>query len=80
MVSLEVELGERSYPILIGTGLLGDRELMERHVAGRDLLLVSNTVVAPLHAERLKSALAGRRLVEAILPDGESHKTLATVS
>ncbi|MGH8230087.1 MAG: 3-dehydroquinate synthase, partial [Steroidobacteraceae bacterium] len=42
--------------------------------------LVSNTVVAPLHAERLKSALAGRRLVEAILPDGESHKTLATVS
>ncbi len=77
---LTVELGERSYPILIGAGLLSERVLLERHVPGRDVLLVSNTVVAPLYAERVVQALASRRCVSAILPDGEAHKTLSNVS
>jgi 3-dehydroquinate synthase len=78
--TLTVELEDRSYPILIGKDLLREPALLERHVPGRDVLLVSNTVVAPLYAERLIDALRGRRVVEAILPDGESHKTLASVS
>jgi 3-dehydroquinate synthase len=80
MDRLTVELGERSYPILVGTGLLRQRTLLEQHVPGHDVLLVSNTVVAPLYAERLTEALAGRRLVSAILPDGEAHKTLSNVA
>jgi 3-dehydroquinate synthase len=77
---LTVELAERSYPILIGAELLSQRALLEQHVPGRDVLLVSNTVVAPLYADRVTTALAGRRVVSAILPDGEAHKTLSTVS
>jgi len=78
--TLKVELGSRSYPILIGEGLLGDAELLGRHIPARDVLVVSNTTVAPLYFERLAAGLRPRRVVEAILPDGESHKTLANVS
>ena len=78
--TLNVELGTRSYPILIGDGLLSQSEVLDRHVSGRAVLLVSNTTVAPLYLSTVASALRDRRLVEAILPDGESHKTLANVS
>jgi 3-dehydroquinate synthase len=78
--TLTVELNDRSYPILIGDGLLQDAAVVGRHVPGRDLLLVSNTTVAPLYARAFEQALPGRRIVEAVLPDGESHKTLVTVS
>jgi 3-dehydroquinate synthase len=77
---LGVQLGDRSYPILIGHGLLGRPDLLAQHIPARDVLIVSNTIVAPLYLDRLTPGLAGKRVVEAILPDGESHKTLATVS
>lgn len=80
MNALTVELGSRSYPILIGSGLLARADLLARHVPGRDVLLVSNTTVGPLYADALKVGLAGRRIVEVTLPDGEAHKTLATVA
>jgi 3-dehydroquinate synthase len=76
MQTLTVNLGERSYPILIGSGLL-QSTVIARHIPAGDVLLVSNTVVAPLYAERLKGALSGRRVIEVILPDGEQHKTLS---
>jgi 3-dehydroquinate synthase len=79
MQTLTVNLGERSYPILIGSGLL-QSGIVDRHIPAGELLLVSNTVVAPLYAERLKHALPGRRVLELILPDGEQHKTLASAS
>src|SRR5882762_6374186 len=78
--TLRVELGERSYPILIGEGLLRQPDLVRQHVPARDILIVSNTTVAPLYMESVVGALSGSRVVEAILPDGESHKTLATVA
>jgi 3-dehydroquinate synthase len=78
--TLNVELGDRSYPILIGEGLLRQPELVRQHVVARDVLLVSNTTVAPLYMESLADALGGHRIVEASLPDGEAHKTLTTVS
>lgn len=77
---LKVELGTRSYPILIGSGLLARRSLFDEHVKGQDLLLVSNTTVGPLYSAALHKGLAGRKVVEVTLPDGEAHKTLATVS
>lgn len=80
MNTLKVELGDRSYPILIGQGLLHQPDLIRQHVPARDILIVSNTTVAPLYMASLAEALADGRVVEAILPDGESHKTLATVS
>jgi 3-dehydroquinate synthase len=75
-----VELGRRSYPILIGAGLIARPDLFDEHLFGRDVLLVSNTTVASLYAAALTSALGSRRVVEAILPDGEQHKTLANVA
>lgn len=80
MHTLTVSLGERSYPILIGAGLLRSRELLAAQLSGRDAVLISNTVVAPLYAQLIKHSLEGQRVLEVILPDGEQHKTLATAS
>src|SRR5579872_2684172 len=74
--TLNVALGDRSYPILIGPGLLERTELLEEHIPGRDVLLVSNTTVGPLYSGIVMRGLASRRVVEVTLPDGEQHKTL----
>ena len=78
--TLSVELGERSYPIIIGTGLLGGGFGLNDYLAGPDCLVVSNDVVAPLYLDRLKANLGGRAIGEVILPDGEEHKTPGSVS
>ena len=78
--SLKVELGIRSYPILIAGGLLGRPEVFEQHLRARELLIVSNTTVAPLYLPKLTASLGRRRAVEVILADGEAHKTLANAS
>jgi 3-dehydroquinate synthase len=80
MQTLTVELEDRSYPINIGAGLLRQHSLLQAAVPARDILLVSNTTVAPLYGPAVKSALADRRVVEVILPDGEQHKSLATAA
>jgi 3-dehydroquinate synthase len=78
MQTLTVHLNDRSYPILIGSNLLQSQTVLAAHIPAGDVLLISNTVVAPLYADRVRQALPGRRLVEVILPDGEANKTLAT--
>lgn len=78
---LDVDLGARAYPILIGPRLLArEGAAIAARIPARDLLIVSNTTVAALHAPALGAALPGRRIVEVILPDGEIHKTLANVA
>ena len=77
---VDVALGERSYPIRIGAGLLGDASVLGDLVQASDVLLVTNTVVGPLYAERVTAALPGRRVVDVRLPDGEQHKTLENVA
>ena len=77
MHTLHLDLGVRGYPIYIGRDLLGDRDLLARHLAGRQLVIVSNDKVAPLYLERVRNALdPGVAVTEVILPDGEAHKTL----
>ena len=78
--TLNVELGARSYPILIGEGLLGQPRLFAEHLGARDVLLVSNTTVAPLYLATLAQSLGARRRVEVLLPDGEAHKTLGNAA
>ena len=73
---LRIDLGERSYPILIGGNLLEDATLMAQHLAARDVLVVTNTTVGPLYLERLGRGLAGKRVRSVTLPDGEQHKSL----
>ena len=81
MQTLNVNLGDRSYPIHIGSGLLSDPELISPHIQGRQVMIVSNTTVAPLYLETLKTKLADQYQVsEVILPDGEAYKTLDSVN
>lgn len=78
---LNVDLGERSYPIHIGDSLLSQAELLTPHIKGRQVMIVSNTTVAPLYLETLKNTLAQNyQLAEVILPDGEQYKTLESVN
>ena len=74
--TLQVDLGERSYPIHIGSGLLGDPRWLAPHVRGRQVMVVSNETVAPLYLERLLPALNGFQVETVILPDGEEYKNL----
>ena len=78
MQTLQVDLGPASYPITIGSGLLGDRNLLDSQIPGRDLLIVTNTTVARLYLAKLTGSFSQRRMAECILPDGEQHKTLQT--
>ncbi|MDJ0711227.1 MAG: 3-dehydroquinate synthase [Woeseiaceae bacterium] len=77
--TVTVDLGERSYPIVIGGGLLGGGFDLSKFVAGGDCLVVSNDTVAPLYLEQLLPNLAGRDVGSIALPDGESHKTVTTM-
>jgi 3-dehydroquinate synthase len=76
MQRLNIDLGDRSYPILIGPGLLDDRAVLAGAVEARDVLVVTNEVVGPLYLDRLVRALEGKRIASLLLPDGEQHKTL----
>ncbi len=80
LITLRVELGTRSYPIVIGSGLLSRRGILDPHLRHRDVLVVSNETVAPIYLEPVKALLAGSRVAAAILPDGEQYKTMATVN
>ncbi len=73
--NLTVDLGERSYPIVIGSHLLEHAEFT-RHVPGKRVAIVTNTTVAPLYLERLTATLeaAGKQCFPVILPDGEEEK------
>ncbi|MCP5304846.1 MAG: 3-dehydroquinate synthase [Chromatiaceae bacterium] len=77
--TLTVDLGDRTYPIYIGQGLIDDPELYRRHIHGTQVMLVSNETVAPLYLERVAAALAGFRVAQVILPDGEQYKTLGVL-
>ena len=79
MQTLKVDLGERSYPIHIGEGLLDQPELLAPHIAGRQVAIISNETVAPLYLERLTRSLAGFSVISVVLPDGEAFKTWETL-
>ncbi len=75
-MTLEVDLGERGYPIHIGDGLLGRKELLRDKVRGSQVAVITNDVVGPLYLSRLEDALAGLDVDVYTLPDGEQHKNL----
>ncbi|MCC6201996.1 MAG: 3-dehydroquinate synthase [Gammaproteobacteria bacterium] len=79
MFTVVVELGDRSYPIHIGSGLLASDTLLRQTLQGRRVMVVSNDRVAPLYLDAVLGALDPERTATCILPDGEQHKTLASV-
>ena len=75
---INVPLQDNGYPVYLGRGLLGERELWRRHLGNGKSLVVSNDVVAPLYLDRLLGALDGLDTDVHIVPDGEPMKTVET--
>jgi 3-dehydroquinate synthase len=72
-----VELGERSYPIVIGQNLLSNGEPLARYLKNKNILIVTNETIAPLYLEKVQAMLSDFVCVTpVILPDGEQYKTL----
>lgn len=72
---LNVDLGDRSYPIYVGSDLISSPDYFEKHIRSKRVMIVSNTTVAPLYEERLRRGLAAFDVDSVILPDGEQYKT-----
>lgn len=79
MHALNVSLGDRSYPVVIGRGMLGRAELLVPYLGGRQVLVVTSEIVAPLWLKPLRVALADQEVAVLVLPDGEEHKSLETL-
>jgi len=80
MVTLTVELGAHRYPVRIAPGLLGDHTALASAIHGHQLLVVSNTTVAPLYLPTLQPLLDHYQWQPFLLPDGEAHKTFDNVA
>jgi len=79
MNSLNVELGERSYPIFIGSNLFDDQKLISPFLGKSRVVVITNSVVGPLYLEKVKGFLGFNYDSYIILPDGEEHKNLDSV-
>ncbi len=82
MQTLSVALGERSYPIHVGGGLLDRADLIAPFLVHKKVAVVTNPTVAPLYLERVAGVLAGEgvEVVRIIVPDGEEHKDWRTLN
>lgn len=80
MISLKVNLGERSYPICIGSNLLNQHELLTQHIPGNSAIIVTNETIAPLYLNKVEEALSGLKYKSIVLPDGEQYKNQETVN
>lgn len=80
MITLNVDLAERSYPIFIGQDLLSQAELVRPFVKGSQVMIVTNTTVAPLYLEACKALFKDVKLDWVILPDGEQFKSLEVLN
>jgi 3-dehydroquinate synthase len=82
MITVNVDLGERAYPIHIGADLIGQTALFAPHIAGASVTIVTNTTVEPLYGDALRAALAplGKSVSTVVLPDGEAYKNWETLN
>lgn len=83
--TLTVDLGDRSYPIYIGSGLMQQPQLIGEHISGKQVMVVTNSTIAPLYLQALLDGLEslkidGLQVDHIVLEDGEQHKHLNTVS
>ncbi|WP_428087550.1 3-dehydroquinate synthase [Candidatus Thioglobus sp.] len=78
--TLQLDLGKKSYPIYMGQNLLTQAQFLTNHIAGKQVMIITNTTVAPLYLNKVKALLSLLKVAEVILPDGEQYKTLETVN
>ena len=80
--TVHIDLGDRSYPIVIAADVLGQSATFAQCPAATQALIVTNTTVAPLYAHKLQAALASQyaHVHTVVLPDGEAHKDWQTLN
>lgn len=79
MQQLKVELGERSYPIMVGQGLLDGPELIRSYIRGRQVCIVTDDCVAALYLEKVRTLFDGYSVDQVVLPTGEAYKNWSTL-
>jgi 3-dehydroquinate synthase len=77
---LDVDLGERSYPIFIGDGIYADADYYKGYITGSQVMVVTNETIAPIYLDKVLKALSGFDVKSCILPDGEAFKTLEVLN
>ncbi len=80
MTKLMVALGDRSYPIYIGSGLLNQEQLYTQHIKSKQVIVITNSTIAPLYLDQVLNNLQNFTVETLILPDGEQFKTLDYVT
>ncbi len=79
MHTLKVKLGNRSYPIHIGTNLLGNPKVLQQHIPGKHVAVITNNTIEKLYREPIERMLAGYACIFVSLSDGEHYKTLGSL-
>lgn len=76
---VQVSLGDRSYPIFIGSDEIRNADIAS-YISGKKVLIITNETIAPLYLELLEGQLAGKQVSRVVLADGEQHKNLDTLN
>jgi 3-dehydroquinate synthase len=75
MKTININLGQRSYPIYVGDNLLSNNKIFEKHIQTKKIAVVSNTTIAPLYLDIVISTLGiDKEIIPIILPDGEQYR------
>jgi len=77
---ITVNLGERSYPICIGTGILDRAAYLTRLIEPSRVLVVTDSTVEKLWLPALMQTLSGSDVITHAIPPGETHKNLETMN
>ena len=82
MIELQVDLGNRSYPVFIGNGLLSSDRVLGRFLTRRKTLVITNRTIGALYYDQLDRAasILGAELRPLFIEDGERYKSLETLS
>ncbi|MDF2866690.1 MAG: aroB [Gammaproteobacteria bacterium] len=77
---IDVTVASKHYPIYIGKDLLNQSHLIIQHLSARQIMIVTNSSVAPYYLSKLQAQLHDYQCDTLILPDGEAYKTLETLA
>jgi 3-dehydroquinate synthase len=81
MKTINIDLGDRSYPIYVGEQLIGNPTILHDHIHTKNVVIVTNTTVAPLYLDTVTKALGDdKNILPIILPDGEQYKNMETLN
>jgi len=81
MKTINIDLGQRSYPIYVGNNLIRNHTIFKKHIQTKKIAVVTNTRVGPIYLDALIAVLGNdKEIIPIILPDGEQHKNIDTLN